>query len=256
MRLPERKDVFFKNGLKEQWDSLNGKQKVQYVWDYYKFPITVCIIFLYIIGYMAYGHISKKEVLLYTGLINVSAGEQLTYDLSGCFLDHLVSLNPLEGNASRTDLKLYTGLYLTDNPDDPNHEYTYASRIKIIASIDDEKLDVVLMNREAFDAFSQNGYLCNLEELLRDAESLTRTEWEPYLAANTVILEDNADEVLQDSSLKYQAVTEEYPMGLNVSQAGVFRQAGFEDDVYLGVLKNSPRMEMAVEYIRYLCLLP
>ncbi|WP_154677808.1 hypothetical protein [Schaedlerella arabinosiphila] len=45
-------------------------------------------------------------------------------------------------------------------------------------------------------------------------------------------------------------------MGLNVSQAGIFQQAGFEDDVYLGVLKNSPRMEMAVEYIRYLCLLP
>ena len=231
-------------------DHLHGKQKIQYIWDYYKLPIVICLIFLYIISYTIYGRFSQKETLLYTALVNVSASEQLTDELSLGFLDFL------DVNSSKKELKLYTGLYLTDNPDSPNYEYTYASRIKIIASIDDEKLDVVLMNREAFDAFSQNGYLCNLEELLRDAESLTRTEWEPYLAANTVILEDNADEVLQDSSLKYQAVTEEYPMGLNVSQAGVFRQAGFEDDVYLGVLKNSPRMEMAVEYIRYLCLLP
>ncbi len=45
-------------------------------------------------------------------------------------------------------------------------------------------------------------------------------------------------------------------MGLNVSQAEIFRQAGFEDDVFLGVLKNSPRAGMAVKYIRYLYLLP
>ena len=68
-------------------------------------------------------------------------------------------LDSMNADTSKEELKLYTGLYLTDDPDDPNHEYTYASRIKIIASIDDEQLDIVLMNKRAFDAFSQNGYL-------------------------------------------------------------------------------------------------
>lgn len=225
---------------------LHGKQKIQYIWDYYKLPIAIGLILLYIAGYTVYGHFSKKEVLLYTGLVNLSAGDQLTGELNGGFLDFL------EADAAKAEVDLYTGLYLTDDPDDPNHQYAYASRIKIIAAIDGEQLDVVLMNREAFDAFSQNGYLLNMEELLQDMEPDTREGWEPYLADNTVILEDNADEVLEDSSLEYQAVTEEYPLGLHISQKGLFKRAGFEDDVYLGVIKNSPRLDMAVEYIEYL----
>ena len=55
-----------------------------------------------------------------------------------------------------------------------------------------------------------------------------------------------------DPSLSYQAVTEEYPMGLLISQKGLFKKAGFADDVYLGVIKNSPRMDMALKYIKYL----
>ena len=242
----KRKNIPFKKSSNEKWNSLSGKQKARYVWDYYKFPIAVCLICLYIVGYTVYGHFTKKEVLLYTALVNVSAGEQLTNELDGGFLDFLGA------DVSKTELELYTGIGLTDDPDAPNHEYAYASRVKIIASIDDEKLDVVLMNREAFDTFAQNGYLYNMEELLQDTDLQNAAEWEPYLVSGTVILEDNADELLQDSSLEYQAVTEEYPMGLNVSQADIFRQAGFEEDVYLGVIKNSPRMDMAAEYIRYL----
>ena len=58
--------------------------------------------------------------------------------------------------------------------------------------------------------------------------------------------------MLLNKSLSYKAVTEEYPMGLLISQKGLFKEAGFEDDVYLGVIKNSPRMDMVIEYIKYL----
>ncbi len=226
---------------------LHGKQKIQYIWDYYKLPAIICLIFLYIISYTVYGHFTRKETLLYAGLVNVSASEPFADELSYGFLDFL------DADSSKKELKLYTGLYLTDNPDDPNHEYTYASRIKTVASIDDEKLDVVLMNKEAFDAFSQNGYLCNIEELLRELDPKTMAECKPYVTANTVILEDNADDIMFDRSLSYQAVTDEFPMGLLVSQKGLFKRAGFDGDVYLGVIKNSPRMDLAIEYIEYIC---
>ena len=88
---------------------LHGKRKIQYIWDYYKLPIVICLIFLYIISYTVHGHFSKKEIILYTDLVNVSASEQLTNELSHGFL------NFLDANASKTALKLYTGLYLTDN---------------------------------------------------------------------------------------------------------------------------------------------
>lgn len=206
---------------KEYWKSLQGKQRVQYVWDYYKFPIAVALILIYIIGYNVYGHFSKKDIILYTGLVNVSVNDRLNEQLSAGFLEFM------EEDISKKDVQLYTGLYLTDDPNDPNHEYTYASRIKILAAIDGEQLDVVLMNKEAFDAFSQNGYLCNLEELLQESAPDMTEELKPYL------------------------VTREYPAGLDLSQMNLFKQAGFEDTVYLGVIANSPRMDTAVEYINF-----
>ncbi len=207
---------------KEQWKRLRGKQKLQYVWDYYKLPIAVCLIALYILSYTLYGHLTKKETLLYVGLVNISAGEQLTGDLSSGFIDSAGA------DASKTELKLYTGLYLTEDPDDPNHEYTYASRIKIMASIDEEKLDILLMNKEAYDAFSQNEYLCDIEELLRDIDPEAAKTLAPNLVSN----------------------------GLLISQRGLFKGAGLTGDVYLGVVKNSPRLNMAAEYIRYLYSVP
>lgn len=231
---------------KESLTRLHGRQKIQYIWDYYKLPMVIGLIFLYIIGYTVYGHFSKKEVLLYAGLVNVSPGETLAAQLREGFLEFLGV------NGAKADLKLYTGLYLTDNPDDPNREYAYASRIKIIASIDDERLDVVLMDKAAFDAFSQNGYLYHMEELLQNMDEKVAEELKPYLIKNIVILEDNREDMLLDGSLPYEAVTEEFFMGLLVSQKGLFKEAGFTDDVYLGVIKNSPRLDGAAEYIEYL----
>ena len=96
-------------------DHLHGKQKIQYIWDYYKLPAIICLIFLYIISYTVYGRFTRKEALLYTGLVNVSASEPFTDELSNGFLDFL------DVDSSKKELRLYTGLYLTDNPDDPNH---------------------------------------------------------------------------------------------------------------------------------------
>jgi len=226
--------------------NLHGKQRLQYIWDYYKLPAVICLILIYMAGYAVHGHFSRKEALLYTGLVNISVSEQLKEELSGGFIGHLGA------DISKKELELYTGLYLTDDPGDPNHEYTYASRIKIIAAVDDERLDVVLMNKEVFDAFSQSGYLCNMEELLSDLDYDTKLTITPYLAANTVILEDNAGDLPPGRPEDYKAVTEEYPMGLLVSQKGIFKKASFDGGVYLGVVKNSPRTDMAIEYIKYL----
>ncbi len=206
----------------KHWKHLNGKQRLRYIWDYYKLLITIFLIILYILSYTLYGRLTKKEVLLYIGLVNMSAGEQLTDGLSHGFIDFT------DTDAARSELRLYTGLYLTDDPDDPNYEYAYASRIKIMASIDGEKLDAIITDKKTFDAFSQDGDFCDMEELLKNLSPQTREALKPYL------------------------VTGSRPTGLCVSQKGLFNKAGFSDDVYLGVFKNSPRKDRIAEYIEYL----
>ena len=226
--------------------TLHGRKKLQYIFDYYKLPLVILCIVLYIIGYSIHGHFTHKEVTLYTAFINVSAGETLTQTLSTDFLKS-------QGlSTSKNEVCVYSGLYLTDDENNPNHEYTYASRMKLLASIDGKLLDVVLMDKEAFDAFSQNGYLCDLDKLLSQESPDLYETLKPYLVTNTHILKDNTMDLYFDESLTYEAETEEYPMGLNLSQSAFIRKAGFDGTVYLGIIANSPRAETAVSYLEYL----
>lgn len=230
---------------KEKWNGMNTTSRIQYLWDYYKLPLVVLCIFIYIISYMAYKHYTHKEPLLYASLINVAASESLTQQLSDGYLEHIGA------DTDRTSCTLYTGWYLTGDAASEYFEYTYATRMKVLASIDSEQLDIALMNQEAFDAFAQSGYLSNLEELLREYPDLYESV-QPYLVMNLEILEDNSSELLLDSSLEYESTTTEYPMAVDLSKLGLMKHAGFQDSVYLGIIGNSPRMDAAAAYLRYL----
>lgn len=231
-----------------RFKDLHGTAKIQYIWDYYKLPIVVSCISLYIVGYIIYGRMTHKDTLLYTALVNVNAGETLTEELSLNYLDYL------HANPSKETIELYTNLYLTDDETNQYYEYTYASSTKIVASIDAERLDVVLMDKEAFDAFSQNGYLYNMEEFLIQQSPELYSILQSSLEKNIVILEDNALEAGLDLSVSYSAKTTEFPMAVNLSQSSIIKQAGFNDVVYLGILANTPRIDEVVSYLEYLFL--
>ena len=213
----------------ENLKTLKGKTKIEYFWDYYKLPLAILGVLLYILAYILYGHFTAREPVLYVALVNVNAGGNLKKGLGEDFLGHR-NLNP-----SKNKLELYTGL------NRPNH-----------AVIDGELLDVVLMNQEAFDAFSQNGYLYDLEDFLPQADSGLYNAIKPDLAANIVILEDNQEELLFDSSASYHAVTEEHYYGIDLSRTTLIDSAGFHEPVYFGIVANSPRTDNAVEYLKYL----
>lgn len=231
----------------EHISGLHGWKKIQHILTYYKFPLILLCVLLYAVGFLLHGHFTHRDVVLYTALVNVVAGEDLSRQLGEDFVDYL------KLDASKNELQLYTGLYLTDDELNAYHEYTYASRMKILAVIEGKQLDVVLMNREAFDAFSQNGYLCNLAELLSEECPGLYEQVKSDLVNNIVILEDNASDIALDASLPYRALTEEYPMGLALSSRdGFVKQAGFEDKVYLGIIANSPRVEAGIAYLQYL----
>lgn len=229
---------------KQKSNQLHGKKKLQYIWDYYKLPIFIICILLYIISYTLYGHFTDKRIVLSTALVNITSEETLISKLSDDFL----TAQNIDTN--KNEVRLYTGLYLTDNENNQNYQYAYATQIKILGIINTKKLDVILMNKEAFDIFSQRGYLYNLEELLKKTDDKLYKTLSPFLEKNTVILEDD------DSDLSYQSSavsskTEEYPMGLNLSKSPVIQKANLSDSIYLGIIANAPNLENSIAYIRY-----
>lgn len=228
---------------KASFRGMNLAGKADYIYTYYKLPVLLGLIALYLVCSAVYRQMTKKEAVLYTALVNVSVGDELESQLNEGFI------SASEADPRKAEVYLYRGTYLSDDPSAENHAYGYASKLKLMAAIEAKQLDVVLMNKEAYDLCSQKGYLLEFPDLLPDSQYRLLEE---NLTTNTVILEDNAIEYALREANRYQAVTEEVPNGIDVSTLPLFQEAGFSDPVYLGVVANSPRLPAVIEYISYL----
>lgn len=217
--------------------------KAEYLFEYYKLPIILALIALALLCSTLYRQLTKKDVLLYSAYINVSVGDSLDEKLGPGFVA------AFGADPRKAEVYTYRGLYLSDHPAVEDHEYGYASRLKLMAAVESDRIDVVFMNRESYDLLSQSGYLLELPDILPDTLHFLI---EPYLTENTVILEDNAIEYELNEADQYQAVTKGSVNGLDVSTFPMFQKAGFSAPVYFGVIANSPHREAVVRYIEYL----
>lgn len=233
---PEERAAF-----RASFHEMSLRDKLDHIWTYYRLRILLVLAVLAAVGYTGYRWLTDRDPYLYVGFANVAVGE----DLEARITDDFISA--AGEDPRKTEVSLYRGLYLSDDPSQENHQYGYASKLKVMAAIESKQLDVVLMNREAYDILSQSGYLMELSELLSGETAL-----EPYLTANTVILEDNAIEVDLNEADQYIAVTEDAVNAVEVTQLPLFSQAGFPDNVYLGVIANSPRLSVVTRYMEYL----
>jgi len=228
--------------LKESFRSMDAAQKADYIYTYFKWPILLALIGLLIVGNGVFRHITRKEPAVYLGLANVSVGSDLESALTAGFLEH-AGLSPEDSL-----VQLYTGLYISQDASTENHQYAYASQMKVMAAINARELDVVLMNREAYDSFSRSGYLLPLSGL---SPALG-----PYLAENEVVLEDNSIEVQLGEAEEYKIVTETAANAIQVTQLPLFRAAGFPAPVYAGIIANTPRPDPSLAYLNYLLTHP
>ena len=232
---------------REALANMNLLQRLDHIFEYYKFPLVLILIAAVALGSVIYYRVSRREALLYVAYANIAVGETLDAELSEGFV-RAVSDHP-----RKSEVRLYRGLYLSRDAAVQNHEYAYASQLKVMAAMANRQLDVLLMNREAYDIVSAGGYLLPLSDFL-DADLRDRVS--DRLVENTVILADNDIEHRLDESVPYHAETEEVANAILISAFPLFARAGFSGDVYLGVVGNSERMDAAMRYIDYLTSMP
>ena len=116
--------------------SLHGRKKWEHIWAYYKLPIAIVLIVVYILGYAAYRHVTKKEDVLYLGLVNITAGSDLTEQLTTGFAE-------AQGLTKKQQVDLLSGLLLSESAEE---QYVYASEMKLLGAVSAQRLDVVLMD--------------------------------------------------------------------------------------------------------------
>ena len=131
----------------------------------------------------------------------------------------------------------------------PGDRISYASKIRLFASLEGQKLDAVLMSRQAYDIMSQSGYLLPLPDLLSTDPVLAKAA-EPFITENAVILSDNNIEYLLNEADERETVTEDVPNALALNSLPLFE--AFEEPVYLGFAGNTPRKEACLKYLSYL----
>lgn len=230
------------------WRELHGRQRLRYLFDYYRLPLVLLCILLYIVFWLGWRQAHRKNHLLYVGLVNIAPPADLARALTDGYLKETVSAaDPC------ADLYLYQNLFLSADEKSEYHPYTYASKMKILGAIDAERFDLVLMDQEAFGAFSQNGYLADLEPVFSAPEKPLRPELSSCLVRNICIEEDNAMELFLGTETEYHSRTRSGMFGLDLSKASpLIRSAKLSGRVYLGLIQNSPRKAQALDYINYL----
>ena len=224
--------------------SLSGR--LEYIWLYYKAPILLGLAALLVLGSFVKRELTKKEPLLCLGFINVAVGEDLEQALDAGFVRFA------GGNEGKQEVEQLEGLYLSQNAATEDHQYAYASRMKLMGAVNAGLLDLVLMNRESYDLLSQGGYLLPLSPELFDGSDELYPRIEGRLLSNDVILSDNsvAYELRETEELKI--VTETAVNAIDVTGTALFQDAGFSAPVYLGVIANTKRLDAVLSYIAYL----
>lgn len=192
--------------------SLHGRKKWEHLWAYYKLPLVLILIALYVIGYISYRNLTRKEDVLYLAMVNVSAGSDLTEQLTDGFAQE-------QQLTRKQQVNLLEGLLLSES-DSADEQYVYASEMKLLGAISAQRLDIVLMDEKACAALQEEGYFLDLRTL--------------------------------DSSFGQLDGLNDAGTALNISDTPFLSPAGFSGKIYLGVVQNAPHPERSAAYIRYL----
>lgn len=196
---------------REQFRHMSRAKKLEHIWLYYKLPIFLSLLILGLLVSGLHRAITKKEPAVYLACLNVSMGEDLETTLTEDYIRFR------HQDPRKHQVALYRNLYLSEAPAASDHEYAYASKMKLFAAINAKQLDLVLMNREAYDLCSQSGFLMDLSGMADD-----------------------------------QFLTAPQPNAIELTLLPLFKNANFSGKVYLGIIANTPRLEECRQYLDYI----
>ncbi|MBQ9005385.1 MAG: hypothetical protein IJ092_03315 [Atopobiaceae bacterium] len=235
MELPEHE----RRAHREAFRKMSLAQKAEYIFAYYKLPLVLAFIALVAVGSVLHQRLTTKDALLYVGMANVSVNEEAERVLTSDYVE------ATGRNTRDQEVYLYRDLYLSDAEETLDHQYSYASRLKLLATIDAQQLDVIIMSRQSYDLLSHSDYLMDLSGVSGIPDTLIGR-----LESNDVIIEDNDLELKLGEAQSYEATTKQATNAIDISGLGPFQD--FSDDVYLGFIGNTPRLDEALSYLEHI----
>ena len=197
--------------VKENAKLLSIKDKWYYYKDYFLVPTIIAVIVIIICIILGGDLLSKRQ------------DEEILVGYVDCIYDKDDAVNILKGFADSQNIAYYNMGFVADS-----FFTTYADSTWLYDYVDKGIIDVMALDRQMYDAYSQKGNLLDLSKYIDEEK------YSDYVAKSK---DANGKEVF--NAIKCNSI-----QIYNV-------QTYAETDAYLAVLYNSSKIDNAVNYLKY-----
>lgn len=205
---------------RERLAQMDRRQKVQFIWDYYKIPIIAAAVVIVVGASVLISSLTRGNVTMYAVLVNsdaqaiecdegvfASALEKAGYDLTGRKVDVRVDLNMGEQYSPEKDgetLQVLTALFAISD------------------------MDIYVAPKYYFDIFARDDGFADLKQILTE-EQLSR---------------------YRDILYYYSA---DKPCGIILNDGSLLHKAGYyHSEVIIGIVGNAVNMQAATDFLKQL----
>ncbi len=202
----------------------DNRQRLNFIWDYYKFPILALLLVIVIAVTSLISNIGRTGVCMYAVLIN---NDSIAIDCDMAVFDDLLKEAGLDIGKKKTDIQADYSLGRAHEESEDMETLQILNALFLFNSV-----DVYVSDKEYFDYFAEVGAFADLS-LLIDQELLSGL--------------DESDCYYQDAS-GHPALT-----GIYLHEGSPLHEAGFyHNDVIIGVANGGENLDYAVELIKQL----
>lgn len=245
--------------IKDQWRQVKEKprkERWEYLWDYYKWHAIIFLLVIAILTQCVISMVNHKDAV-FTGYI-------LNCSVAGKDEDFLNGFYEYAGiNADKEEAAIYTDLTLYDGQSKKNAETFH----RIMAGVAIQDADFVVGQPDAFRpcAYHTSKIMVDLREFL-DAETLEKLSDRLYYIDGAVLdqlikpVGESVGPVIYPNPRKPEIMDDPIPVGIDISDRAALRDSYYyttEDTVddtvvYIGIIANTARPELARQFIDYL----
>ena len=213
----------------EKLKDMTFKEKLSYLFFYYKWHALVAIGIIAFVVYMVVTILSRKDEAFYCVFMNVDHSFVETTDMSADF-------EAYAGINSKKYKTVFDTTVYTKNNNPMFEDDAYDSSVRLNALFMSAQVDVLCSSDKILDDYAVQDILVDLHDFFSD-EDLDKLE-----ENNLVYYSKGSD-------------GKEYPAAVRITDSTVLKDVGLYDDgttVYASVVSNAPHSEYFYTFITYL----
>ena len=209
---------------KKKMKGLTWKQKLQYIWDYYK---VIFVIILVICAAISMGVTIYRNARM-DHLLDIIMVNSISFDGE---IDGMMQEFRDKYDADDVKRTITVDSSFQIDPEQ-NDQMSMASSMKLLAVSQTDSVDVYMMPKDIFEGYVSSGLFMDIRE----------------------VLDEELEEELKDQFVmgKTEEDTEEVPYGLVLHDCAKLDGIFLDEDVYIGFAYRLKDPEIVVDFVKYL----